>query len=63
MPITVPRISETIVSARCTPKKAVIPWCHDRGSFQMFFRKVGQMIQDHTPNNVRNHATRLEFTT
>jgi hypothetical protein len=62
-PIAVPSTSDTAVSARCTPKKAVIPSCQDRGSAQMFFRKVGQMIQDQTPKAMRNHETRLEMST
>ena len=61
--MTVPRASEASVSNRCTTKKAVMPSCQDRGSCQMFFRNVGQMIQLHTPNPTKNHATRFETTT
>jgi hypothetical protein len=62
-PMIVPSASETTVRARCTPKNAVIPWCQERESFQMFFRNVGQMIQLHTPKATKNHAIRFEMTT
>ena len=60
-PIAVPSARDTTVSARCTPKNAVMPACHDRGSFQMFFRNLGQMTQLHTPKATRNQATRFEI--
>ena len=62
-PIAVPRTSEASVSSRCTTKKAVMPSCHERGSFQMLCRKVGQMSQLHTPKATRNQATRFETIT
>jgi DNA-binding transcriptional ArsR family regulator len=62
MPIAVPSTSETTVNTRWTAKNPVIPWCHDRESFQMFFRKTGQMTQLHTPNAMKNQAMRFEMT-
>ena len=62
IPIAVPRTSDTTVNTRWTAKNPVIPWCHDRESFQMFFRKTGQITQLQTPEAIKNHATRLEMT-
>ncbi len=63
-PITVPRTVEVIARARWIQKYAVgwewSPWWKARPlvSFQRFFTKVVQTIQDHTPKATRNQETR-----
>src|SRR5665213_582285 len=61
IPIAVPSASDTAVRARWTAKNPVIPSCHDLESFQMFFRKTGQITQLHTAKAIRNQAMRLEI--
>ena len=39
-----------------------MPWCQERGSCQMFFKNVGQMIQDQTPNAIKNAEIRRDNT-
>src|SRR4051812_49837701 len=62
-PTNVPIISDATVSTTWTIRNAVGPLSNDRSSFQILRKKVGQMIQLHTPTARRNALHRRDSTT